>query len=127
MTRIRPKRATPRRRNAPRWTAEDWEAANPILLTRCQGRCDRCGQPLNGQVERHHRQPRVVGGDRLSQILMLHPWCHRYITEHPAEAIANGWAVSRHHPDPAEVPVRLSAGGGLLWLLDDDGGKRVVP
>ena len=127
MTRIRPRRPTPRRREAPRGDADWWAWANPLLLARCRDRCDRCGQPLAGQMERHHRQRREVGGDRLANLLALHPRCHAYITEHPEEARANGWIVSAHAPDPSTVPVRLSVGGGLLWLLDDDGGRRVVP
>ena len=126
MSRIRPKRATPRRRDSPQGDADWWAWANPLLLTRCRGRCDRCGEVLHA-MERHHRQRRQVGGDRLSNLLALHPWCHTYITEHPTEAMANGWIVSSHAPDPATVPVRLSVGGGLLWLLDDKGGRRLVP
>ena len=81
------------------------------------------------QPERHHRQRRQVGGDRLSNLLALHSLCHRYITEHPTEAEANGWIVSSHGPggvapDPAAAPVRIR---GALWLLDDDGGKRPLP
>lgn len=125
---LRKRRATPRRRAAPRWTAEDWANANPLLMARSNGCCEHCGRPLNGRVERHHRQRRQVGGDRLSNILMLLPEHHAYLTEHPEEARANGWVVSSHGPDgapdPATVPVRLP--DGYLWLLDDAGGKRPV-
>jgi hypothetical protein len=102
------------------------------LLARCGYRCERCGDPLGDNLERHHRQRREVGGDRLSNLLALHTRCHQWITEHPAEALVNGHIVSTHGPDgtpdPAEVPVRLPGlSGSALWLLNDDGGKVVMP
>ena len=132
-SRVKPKRATPRRRDAPQEDAAWWEWATMRLLARCGFRCERCGHDLGDQLERHHRQRRRVGGDRLANLLALHPRCHAYITEHPEEARANGWIVDAEGiggvaPNPAEVPVRLPGlGGTALWLLDDDGGKRVVP
>jgi hypothetical protein len=99
------------------------------LLTRCGYRCERCGQPLGDNMERHHRQRRQVGGDRLSNLLALHSTCHAYITEHPEEAMANGWIVTTHGPggevpDPALAKVRI---GGYWWLLNDDGRKSPLP
>jgi len=129
---VRPKRATPRRRLAPREGATWWAQATVDLLRRCGYRCERCGHPLGDNLERHHRQRREVGGDRLSNLLALHSACHQYITEHPEEALANGWIVSTHGPsgvapDPAGAPVRLPGlTGTALWLLDDEGGKRPV-
>lgn len=121
---MRARRATPRRRESPRGDTAWWENANRLLLTRCDHRCDRCRRPLGGAMERHHRQRRAVGGDRLSNLLALHPTCHTWITEHPAEATAAGWIVSSYAPDPAAVPVDL---GGRLYLLDDDGHAIPVP
>lgn len=124
---VRRKRPTPRRRLAPREGAEWWAEATVALLRRCGYRCERCGHPLGENLERHHRQRREVGGDRLANLLALHSRCHAYITEHPEEALANGWIVSSHAADPAAVPVRLPGlTGTALWLLDDDGGKRPV-
>lgn len=120
---VKPRRA-PRRRTAPQWTAEDWETANPLLLTRCAGRCEKCGHDLGNTMERHHRQRREVGGDRLANLVALHPACHQWVHAHPEEARANGWIVSAHDPDPAAVPVRI---GGWLWVLRDDGTKHPVP
>lgn len=124
------KRKTARRRTAPQEDAAWWEAANVALFARSGGLCEHCGTPLNGRVERHHRQRRQVGGDRLSNLLYLLPEHHTYITEHPTEAMANGFIVSTHGPggvapNPEEVPVRLF--GRMLWLLDDHGGKSPVP
>lgn len=126
MSRIRAKRATPRRRAAPQEDGVWWElVATPALVTRCHGRCERCGQPLAGSMERHHRIRRRDGGDRLSNLLALHPRCHTYITEHPDEAKANGWIVSALSGiDPTDAPVRID---GVLWLLRDDGIKTPVP
>jgi hypothetical protein len=125
VSRIRARRATPRRRTAPQEDAAWWEEANAVLVTRCHGRCERCNLGLNGQMERHHRIRRRDGGDRLSNLLALHPTCHTYITEHPEEAKANGWIVSAlAGTDPTEARVRID---GLWWLLRDDGTKVPVP
>jgi hypothetical protein len=99
------------------------------LLARCGYLCERCNQPLGDNLERHHRQRREVGGDRLSNLLALHSLCHRYITEHPEEAETQGWIISSHGPggvapDPATVRVRIR---GFWWTLGDDGQKHPLP
>lgn len=128
MTRIRAKRATPRRRKAPLEDAAWWEEATALLLARAGHRCERCGQPLAGNLERHHRQRRAVGGDRLCNLMALHTRCHAWITEHPEAATANGWIVSSYAPDPAEVAVYLPGlSGSAWWLLRDDGTKTPQP
>jgi hypothetical protein len=125
VSRIRRRRATARRRGAPQEDAAWWEEATLLLLARSGHRCERCGQPLNGNLERHHRIRRRDGGDRLSNLLALHSRCHTYITEHPEEAKANGWIVSALSSiDPADAPVRIA---GSLWYLRDDGTKQPVP
>jgi hypothetical protein len=129
-TRIKPKRPVARRRLAPRWNTEDWAEANQILWGRANGCCERCGRPIGESAERHHRQRREVGGDRLANLLLLHSECHAWITEHPEAAQEAGWIVSTlgpigGAPDPADVPVRLP--DGWLWLLRDDGGKTPAP
>lgn len=128
MAGVRKRRATPRRRTAPRGDATWWAEATVTLLVRCGYLCEKCGHPLGNNLERHHRQRREVGGDRLSNLLALHSTCHQYITEHPAEAQANGWVVSTHGPDgppdPALAKVRIR---GFWWLLDDRGRKTPLP
>lgn len=117
---IRPKRATPRRREAPRWTWDEWQAAGEVLVRRSTGGCERCGT-FRGPFERHHRKRRRDGGDRLSNILFVDALCHAWITEHPSEARRAGWIVSVSR-DPAEVPVLTWA---YEWVfLDDDGNTR---
>ena len=117
---INPRRPTPRRREAPRWTPEQWWEASCLLMTRGGARCDACGQFLAGEpMERHHRQRRRDGGDRLGNILLLHRRCHQYWTQHPALARASGLIVSMS-ADPLLVPVLWH---GVAWvLLDDVGG-----
>ena len=118
---IRSRRATPRRRLAPQWTAADWKTAEPFLQARAGGRCECCGDPLTGPVERHHRVRRRDGGDRLSNLLVLLRTCHAYWTQHPEEARANGIILSVGQ-DPATCPVLV---GDRDWmLLDDEGGLR---
>ena len=129
---VRGKRRSPRRRVAPRWTMEEWQWANQLLAIRAGGRCERCGVDLTDgsrSVNRHHRQRREVGGDRLANILLLcgsgTTGCHGHVTVHPEEAVANGWSVKAlGGTDPALVPVRIN---GRLWLLDDAGGRRLIP
>lgn len=125
---MKAKRATPRRRKAPQEKdAAWWTWATQMLAFRSGERCEHCGRDLNGRVERHHRMRRRDGGDRLSNLLFLLPVCHTWITEHPAEAVANGWIVEANGTlDPAEVPVRIGL-NGALFLLDDHGGRRPVP
>lgn len=123
---MRTKRATPRRREAPQEDRSWWEWADNLLITRCNLRCEHCGADLNlTGIERHHRVRRRDGGDTLANLLVLCPLSHRYITEHPTEAYANGWSVrALATQDPGEVPVRID---GRLWLLRDDGTRRLIP
>jgi hypothetical protein len=120
---IKPRRSAPRRREAPRWTRDDWEYAGVLISVRSGGCCEKCGTD-RGPFERHHRKRRRDGGDRLAKILYLcggPQGCHGWITEHPAEARKAGWIVSVSR-DPADVPVLTSA---HEWVfLDDDGTVR---
>ncbi len=108
----------------PRWNSVEWDAASMTLWARARDLCEApvCGKPLNGTMERHHRQRRAIGGDRLSNLLALHPGCHQWITEHPAEARDAGVIVSAYAPDPAAVP--LLTPDGTYVLLTDDGTKE---
>lgn len=115
---IRPKRATPRRREAPRWDWDEWVSAGHQFTIRSGGACEICGT-LDGPFERHHRKRRRDGGDRFSNILILCSEHHRWVTEHPKEARAAGWIVSVAR-DPASVPVLWRR---EVWVfLDDQGG-----
>lgn len=122
-SRIKPYRDTPRRRTAPKETADWWDQATMLLLARCGSRCEKCGQPLGDRLERHHRLKRREGGDRLSNLMALHPECHSWITRNPAEAYDHGWMVP-FRLDPGETPVLI---GGNMWVLHDDGTRTPEP
>lgn len=126
--RVRPRRATPRRRGAPRGDADWWATAGWLLTSRAFGCCEICGDPLRPDfTSRHHRMRRRDGGDRLANLLLLcgdgTRGCHGHIAEHPAEAIENGWIVPTH-ADVLDVPARLA--NGELYYLHDDGTRTPI-
>lgn len=90
-----------------------------LLWQRCRGRCEHCGRELNGRMERHHRQRRRDGGDRLSNLIALLPECHAEVHMHPQLSREHGWIVSAFTSDLASVP--LLQWGSQLVLLDDEG------
>lgn len=125
-TPIKPKRATPRRREAPRWSWDEWQEANQTLYVRSGGCCERCGR-YTSAMERHHRKRRRDGGDRLCNILLLCAGpggCHAHVTEHPAEARRFGFIVSAY-ADPAVIPVLYRQ--REWFILDDTGGMEPLP
>lgn len=89
------------------------------------GVCRRCGV-AGGQISRHHRKPRGMGGanrsdaGRLSNIVTLcgtgTTGCHGWVEANRAQALREGWLVSSWH-DPADVPI--CGHDGPLWLLDN--------
>lgn len=122
---IRNKRATPRRREAPRFERAQWDEASMLLWARSRGLCERCGdeQP----TERHHRKRRRDGGDVLSNLLFLCTTCHRLITDEPestTRARALGYIVrALGLGEPVTVPVLQ---WGTTWVLLDDDGHAVA-
>lgn len=94
------------------------------LLRRCGGKCWWCGKDLEGRAARHHRQRRRDGGDRLSNLVLLHPECHniypKSVHQNPTEAIDYGFIVpSWAEPDAFAIFVKNN-----YWLLDDDGNMK---
>ena len=114
---MRRRRSTPRR-GPQRWAPEEWDTATDALMQRDGGRCLWCGKMLDNRGERHHRQRRRDGGDRLSNLVMLHPEHHREVHAHPEEARRRGFIVA-FASDPLIVPIE--AKGGRTFLLMDDG------
>lgn len=90
------------------------------------GICRRCGA-AGGQISRHHRKPRGMGGanradaGRLSNIVTVcgsgTTGCHGWIESNRNEARLDGWLVPTWQ-DPADVPV-VNLGREALWLRDD--------
>lgn len=122
-TALRRRRDTPRRRDAPRFSADEWAVASEVLYRRCGGRCDWCGSRLDNDAARHHRQRRRDGGDRLANLVLLHTACHRWVHANPVLARGNGFIVPVG-TDPASAPLYRGYHAGW-WLLADDG--RVIP
>lgn len=86
-----------------------------------------------GAVERDQRQNRRSGNTVVSNLQCLCVVHHKWKTEHPKEAIAEGWAVPGNPTaDPAEWPARrhLRTAYGtfrLAWVLYDNvGGVREI-
>jgi hypothetical protein len=107
----------------PRWDRDEWEEASYALWRRCGDLCELCGKRLQNRAERHHRQRRRTGGDRLSNLLLVHPECHTRIHSQPEWSRANGYIVSAYATDPAGVPVAIR---NAKWLLADDGTKHPI-
>ncbi|URM87380.1 HNH endonuclease [Gordonia phage Banquo] len=90
---------------------------------RAGGLCERCGFAECQQV--HHRRPRGMGGTRdqaanaLSNLFYVCYPCHRWIEENRAEALEDGYLVSRLSPvAPADVPVLYR---GTKRYMNDEG------
>ncbi|WP_051898626.1 HNH endonuclease [Sciscionella sediminilitoris] len=94
--------------------------ARQIVKDRAGLWCERCGYVQ--AAEWHHRKNRSQGGHWApANGMWLCSPCHRYVTEHPDEAVRFGWAC-RSWMNPAAVPV-LTAWHG--WVLLDDLGHYV--
>jgi HNH endonuclease len=103
---------------ADRWDFQQWEDATVAPLRRDGDRCGWCRSPFRNDAARHHRMPRRIGGDRLSNLVLLHTACHRTVHAHPEQARARGFIVSIHG-DTETTPMDHLARG---WrLLADDG------
>lgn len=79
----------------PKLTAAEEKAAYDTVTVRDAGRCVRCGQP--GGVERDHRQNRDPFNTVVCNLQLLGGafgcGCHKWKTEHPADALEQGFAV----------------------------------
>ena len=104
-----------------KWGAAEWSEANIMLHARAGGRCEICYRKLSEglRIARHHRQRRAVGGDRLSNLLLIHEDCHIKVHAQPAISREAGWIVSSYEADPSAVPVAYQR--SELVLLDDFG------
>lgn len=101
--------------------------AYELVTLRDGNSCQRCRRDC-GPIARDHRKNRSQGGlTVLSNLHLLGLRCHQWATEHPREAVDEGWAVPGY-ADPAEWPARrwVATSMGTLrlsWVLySDDGG-----
>lgn len=70
-----------------------YAALRPAVVERDGGLCQRCGAP---GTECHHKAGRI--GDRLlalDNLVLLCSACHQFLTEHPLDAIAEGYSERR--------------------------------
>lgn len=103
------------------------------VLDRDGYKCVRCGKPIEGQRgvdwSLHHRQPRGMGGAKHraaahtpANLLSLcgsgTTGCHGEIESRRAEAIGNGWLVSRFS-DPERVAVLVNRESRFVYLTAD--------
>lgn len=120
-------------KRTPLTKAEERDAYE-IVTHRDAGTCQRCRRP-GLYVERDHRQGRDAFNTTPANLqLLCGPFsagggCHQWKTEHPAEALADGWTVPRS-AGPSEWPARrfIRTGLGTLrpaWVLYLDDGTWV--
>ena len=114
----------------PKPTPAEERDAYELVTLRDAHTCQRCRRNC-GPFNRDHRKNRSQGGQtRPSNLQGLGgtgcTGCHGWKTSHPAEAIAEGWAVPSWG-DPAKWPARRWIGTELgtvrlAWVLYDDAG-----
>jgi hypothetical protein len=112
------------RPKTPKPTKVQEQAAYAIATGRDADTCQRCLRDC-GPIARDHRQNRQPGNTVASNLVLLGLGCHIWKTEHPAEALEQGWAVPRW-ANPARWPARRwfrSINGVTFregWALYDD-------
>lgn len=107
----------------PKPSKADERDAYELATLRDDNTCQRCRRNC-GPVARDHRQNRQPGNTILVNLQCLGLQCHIWKTEHPKEALAEGWAVPSW-ADPHEWPARrwLKSSLGTLrlgWVLYRD-------
>lgn len=104
-------------------TARQEREAYDIVTYRDRGRCQRCGHYDPTGMQRDHRQGRDAYNTIPANLHLLGgPGacdCHRWVTEHPREAMEQGFTVSRW-ADPATVPAYRFGVGWVLYLNEPD-------
>lgn len=123
----------------PRLSKADEREAYVVVTRRDAGLCVKC---LRGDViHRDHRKNRSQGGlTTPANLQLLCLWDHKYLTEHPAEAVAEGWAVPGF-AQPELWPARrwrkgwggivglqwclYDNQGGVYWITDDEATRRM--
>lgn len=116
----------------PKPSKADESDAYELATLRDNDTCQRCKRDC-GPTARDHRVNRSQGGRTVvSNLQVLGLGCHKWATEHPADALADGWAAPGH-ADPLAWPARrwIRMKLGILNLswgqYDDAGGFKVIP
>lgn len=109
----------------PKQTKREEEIAYEIVTLRDKNVCQKCKRNC-GPIARDHRQNRQGNNTVPSNLQCLGLECHLWKTEHPADAIAEGWAVPRW-ADPLVWPARrwVPTGMGTVaaaWVVYDNAG-----
>ena len=109
----------------PKLTKRQERDAYAAATERDRGQCQRCG--LIGQCDRDHRQNRDAWNTTPGNLQLLGSafgcGCHRWKTEHPAEAERLGFSVPRW-ADPLTWPgFRASAGWVRYFDEPDEEGR----
>ncbi|MDJ0337434.1 HNH endonuclease signature motif containing protein [Cryobacterium sp. PH31-O1] len=104
--------------------------AYELATLRDKDTCQKCRRDC-GPTARDHRVNRSQGGRTVvSNLHVLGLDCHKWATEHPLDAQAEGWAAPSY-ADPREWPARrwMPIYGGRLhlsWVLYSDDGEIAV-
>lgn len=97
-------------------TAAEEREAYDTATTRDEGRCTRCGR--SGDMHRDHRQNRMVGNTTVENLQCLCPPCHGWKTDHPAEALEQGYACPRWARPELWPARRYGVDSWILYTAD---------
>lgn len=111
-------------------TAKQEREAYRLVTERDQGMCQRCG--YRGPVERDHRQGRNAYNTVPSNLQCLGAalggcGCHKWVTEHPEQAVLEGFTVPRWAHPQLWPAYRIGAGWVLYFDTPDADGNWWQP
>lgn len=109
-----------------------FEVAKSIVLARCWGKCEGCGNYAGAALDVHHRMTRGAGGvhgaaadvsNSPPNLLALCRPCHDRTLANAAACISVGWVIERRSGvNPAEVPAQIHTVNGYGWWFLTAGG-----
>lgn len=102
--------------------ASEIPTASRVLVRARDVTCVRCNT-VSGGMQWHHRRTRSVNDEHQHCAcvgILLCATCHSWVHQHPAEARANGWIVSRFETQPYVVPFRRPP---TAWVLPNCEGE----
>lgn len=92
--------------------------------------CVVCSRAVIDQGHIHHRKLRKQGGgDEASNLIVIHPPCHRWVHGNPTTAYEKGYLV-HSWDEPEDVPVKFRDGRTAYLTTDGkyeftDEGKQI--